>query len=173
MKVLGLDESTNVNGYCLYDGDIVEYGKLEIKRACLPNDDYIDRIIELIKLLGIQMQEFEPDIIGLEEVTLQQDNKGFGTKKASYGARGFKTFRILTENIGNIKVLSRVNGIDVITVYPSEWRSPFGISKNRKQAKKDAINIVNDLFDLELGKKDDDVAEAILIAKYIYDNKVD
>lgn len=172
MKVLGLDQSTSVNGYCLYDGTLLEYGKIELKRACLADADYIDRIVELIKILGIQMNEFSPDIIGLEEVTLQQDNKGFGKKRNSYGAMGFKTFAKLTEALGNIKVLSRVNNVQVITAYPSEWRSHYGISKDRKEAKKQAISIANKLFDLELTDKDDDVAEAILIAKYIYDNKI-
>jgi len=172
LKVLGLDESTNINGYCLYEDGIVEYGKIELKRACLPDDDYIDRIIELIKILGIQIQEFNPDIIGLEEDTLQEDNKGFGKERNSYGARGFNTFKKLTENVGNIKVLSRVNDIRVITAYPSEWRSPYNISQDRKTAKKQAVDIVNKKFGLDLDYKDDDIAEAILIAEFIHDNKV-
>jgi Holliday junction resolvasome RuvABC endonuclease subunit len=171
LKVLGLDQSSNINGYCLYDGEIVEYGKIELKRMCLAEADYIDRIIELIKILGIQMSEFNPDIIGLEEVTLQQDS-GFGSKRNSYGALGFNTFKKLTEVVGNLKVLSRVNNVSVITVYPSEWRSVYGISKDRKLAKKEAVDIVNELFGLNLNYKDDDVAEAILIAKFIYDNKI-
>lgn len=171
MKVLALDESTNVNGYCLYNGEIIQSGKIELKRMCVNDADYIDRIIELIKILAIQIKEFNPDVVGLEEVTLQQD-KGFGKKRNSYGSKGFKTFAKLTENIGNIKVLSRINDVIVVTVYPSEWRTAYNISQNRDVAKKQAVDIVNDLFGLNLQYGDDDEAEAILIAKFIYDNKV-
>jgi len=169
-RVLGLDQSTNVNGFCLYDGSIIEYGKIEIKKICPNGEDYIDRIIELIRILAIQFDEFNPDTIGLEEVTLQQDS-GLGRKKNTLGSRGFKTFAKLTENIGNIKVLSRVKNINFVTVYPSEWRSHYGICKERSRAKIEAVDIVNDKFKLDLEYGDDDIAEAILIAKYIYDTK--
>lgn len=171
-KILALDESTNLNGYCLYDGDIIQSGVIEIKKACVNDADYIDRIVELLRVLGIQIQEFEPNIICLEEVTLQQD-KGLGNRrKDGYGARGFKTFAKLTENVGNIKTLARVNDVQIITVYPSEWRSPYGISKNRNQAKKQAVDVVNSEFNLDLKYNQDDEAEAILIAKYVYENKL-
>jgi len=51
---------------------------------------------------------------------------------------------------------------NVYLIHPQSWKSKVGLIKKSKQ---DTIKIVNDLYNLTLAKKDDGIADAIMIGR--------
>ena len=61
MKVLGIDNSTNVNGFAVIeDGELIDYGVIELKKDCPSDFDYMQRISELVKILDKNVKKRLP-----------------------------------------------------------------------------------------------------------------
>jgi len=160
-KVLSLDQSTAVLGFCLMEDCVpIKKGSIDFSK-CKSSVEKISQCRKAIKLL-IKMTQ--PEIIAIEDIQAQVNQQ---------------TFKILAELKGAIENLIYDEEFLYFVLSPSEWRSIIGLkpkSRKREDCKKAAIEFVKDNFDIELDD-DEDCVESICIAyavskKYIPQIKV-
>lgn len=153
-RIIGLDQATHMTGYSIFDNEELIYSDVfEAKE-----DNEIDRDIEIRDWLIQMIQKWQPDIIGLEDIQLQQfDNKLVGVT----------TYRTLARLQGILLAACRENGVDTVVCSPSTWRAHCKVKgRTRADKKKSMQNLVKQWFDISVT---DDVADAIGIGKYISD----
>ena len=172
--VLGIDASTKKTGYALLENEnnILDYGLLISTK-----DYYIDRIQEIyIQLKDLIIKNDNINYIVIEDVPMNYKNN-------------LKTARELILLQGLIFALSFTYNIPVVLYNPSAHRSLNGLydgtreGMKRERQKQAAVDKVNELYglnfkfyirDTKSNKSDDDMAEAILIARALFlENKED
>lgn len=160
MRVLGLDNATTKCGYAVIDdGELVDYGLINLKKECGYKAKYMERILKLVQMVDVMVLEDDIDKLFIEETHLASK----GSKR-----RNVSVFRKLTELAGCIKMVGESREVEYYAVLPSSWRSEHNMTRERKEQKKSAIKIANEIYGLDLKSKDDDIAEAILIARHGY-----
>lgn len=148
IRVLALDQATYVSGWSIFsNGELLRYGTFETNL-----DDDIARDSTIKTWLINMIQNWDPDIVGLEGIQYQKE-----------------------EGVTTFEKLARLQGILACTVYelglPYEichtqvWRSYCGVKgKTRADKKKSMQLIVKQEFDISVSN---DCADAIGIGKYV------
>lgn len=157
-RVLALDDATGITGYAVYDGDaLITYGKIKMD-ALNP----IERIMNVRQWLLSMIQNWEPDIVAVEDIQLQQGK-----------FENVKTFKVLAQLQGTLLVTILESGIESIVVPPATWRATCEITaRNRSDQKRQAQQKVRDWYDIQATQ---DEADAICIGyhtamKYVKNN---
>ena len=100
-RVIGLDQATHITGYSVFDGENLIYADTFEATAT----DEIERDLEIRDWLIQLIINWQPDIIGLEDIQLQQfDNKLVGVT----------TYRTLARLQGILLAACKEKGIDSI-----------------------------------------------------------
>ena len=122
-------------------------------------EDEIERDIEIKNWLIQLVQNWKPDIIGIEGIQLQQfNNKTIGVT----------TYQTLARLQGILMAACCEQKIEYVIVPPATWRSHCGVKgRTRTDRKRSMQTKVKEWFDITVS---DDVADAIGIGKYINDN---
>lgn len=151
MVVLGLDASTSATGWSiLTDGELIECGLVKPKSG-----DWRERIKIIRDEIKDIIQKYGVESVYMEDVPLEQKN--------------INTLYKLSVLQGWLCSLFDSLNIKVEMQTPVQWRSKLQMfdgtnqGKQRKHMKEKAVEMANSMFDLELKKSHDDIAEAILI----------
>lgn len=147
-RIAAIDNATSNIGVSIFDsGKLVYYNLIHIE------GDTVSRLVKNRQWLeNIVINEWQPDLIVLEDIQYQNN---------------IQTFKTLAMLLGNAVVSSKINNIKYETVLSKVWRSHFLINgKNRIQQKIQAIEQVKKMYGIEVI---DDIAEAILLGKYAAD----
>ena len=153
-RILALDAATNTTGFALYDNKkLIHYGTYKVDNN-LTATERINRVKHW--LLNI-LNEWKPDLVGLENIQLQ-----------SYGPKNdyqVETYRILANLQGVILDTLLENNVKSELVYAVEWRATCGVGEGtgRENKKKAAQNKVKIWYDLNCTQ---DEADAICIGKH-------
>lgn len=146
MKILALDQSTNVNGYSIWNNDeLSAFGhfKSQGEKSILKMEDIYLQIKELIK-------NNAPDYVVIEGVQFQKN---------------YKVYSILSQLQGMLFSLFFQEDTPFFVVEPTSWKSfsKLNLKNKREEQKKEAIETVKNLF----GKVvTEDEADAILLGRY-------
>lgn len=147
MKVLGIDSSTTCTGWAIFDtkkDKLLSYGKITPDKKM----DYTVRIFEMAKHIY--------DIIDKNNIKYLKYEEAFSR------SRNVKKQENL---IGMIIFVCFELGVAFEAIHPSKINKLWGIptkKKERPKSKKElTIDAVNFVFNAGLGKKDDDIADAI------------
>ena len=154
-RSIGLDQATHTTGYSIFDnGKLVYAGVFEAGA-----NDEIERDIEIKNWLIQLIQNWKPDIIGIEGIQLQQlNNKNVGVT----------TYQTLARLQGILMATCVEQKTEYIIVPPATWRAHCGVKGRSRTDKKRSMQIkIKDWFDVTVS---DDIADAIGIGKYISDN---
>ena len=147
LKLIAFDQSTRATGWCVMElktADIVESGVIIPNK----NDETIDRIIYTIKRCLNLVRTNEIAFVFIEGVQVQKNPR---------------VYEVLAKLAGSLEIMLYESGYFVNVVKASEWRKRVGIkSRKRADVKKEAIELVKELYDLEATE---DECEAILMAR--------
>lgn len=149
--ILALDVSTSSTGYAVYrDGECITSGVLVYKDK--------DWVIRVRKMSG-EIYRLS-NLLGITHVVVEDTyvSKNINTVKKLCIAQG-----IIIGNTLNAKV---------IQVYPTSWKSYFVLTKNkttRSTQKQSSLTIAETLH--RLNTDSDDEADAVLLGKYVWDNR--
>ena len=153
-RSIGLDQATHVTGYSIFDGGELIYADFFEANA----DDEIERDIEVKNWLIQLIQNWKPDIIGIEGIQLQQ----FNNKNV-----GVTTFQTLARLQGILMATCYEQKIEYVIVPPATWRAHCEVKGRTRTDRKRSMQMkVKDWFDITVN---DDIADAIGIGKYIND----
>lgn len=147
VKLIAFDQSTTASGFCIMEmgsGDIIESGVVIPNK----NDETIDRITYTIKRCLNLVRTHEVTFVFIEGVQVQ---------------RNPVVYEVLAKLAGSLEIMLYESGYLVNVVKASEWRRRVGIkSRKRADVKKEAIELVKELYGLEVSE---DEAEAVLFAR--------
>ena len=103
MKILSFDQSSNLTGYCLFDGDIIDSGVIDKHKI----KDRDIRIAEMSMAIYKKIDEFKPDLVVIENIqkviaVCKARNKSCGmfmdaNSAARWAAEGMNILWITTE----------------------------------------------------------------------------
>lgn len=146
-KVLSMDQSTRVSGYCLFeDGEYVCSGVVDMSKSELETPE---RSFEMAKALWRVIKKYKPDYLVVEE-TQQQTNA--------------KTLIILSRLQGMIIGYAESHGVKVHILLPSQWRKMLGFSQGpkvkRAELKQQSIDYIKDKYGFDASE---DECEAIAL----------
>lgn len=148
-RVIGFDNATQSFGISIFEnGNLIYYTVLTFR------GDTVDRLNAIRDTIeNIIIPIWEPDFIQFEDVQLQ--GKDF---------KAFKTYEVLVKLVGVIEMACARFAVRCDKARSNIWRSSFLINgKGREEEKKKAIAKVKEMYGLKVM---DDIAEAILVAKY-------
>ena len=156
MRILALDAATNITGYSIYDnGTLVTYGTYHAKPSSMAEE----RINDVKKWLEAAIEEWQPDVLGIENIQLQR----FGPNALQTQV---KTFQVLANLQGVLLDVAFEKSIDHELAYAAEWRSYCGInSGNQERANKKAMAKAKVKLWYDLNCTEDE-ADAICLGKY-------
>jgi len=147
--MLTIDSSTNKTGISVWDnGDFKSSFVLDFSKNKEMDSRFKQMSLSLIETLC----KYKPQIIYVEETVV---------------ARNQQIQRFLTRLQGVIYGYCILNDCEFNTIRPSEWRKLVDMNQSKKkrdELKMQAINMVNELFGLNVS---DDEAEAILIGQAV------
>lgn len=147
-RIIACDQATQNFGISIYDeGKLVYFDVMEF------SGELDKRYANIMKFMENVVSNWEPDLVVLEDIQLQQN---------SYG--GYNAFKVLAGLLGVIKAVLAKHNVNHIEVLNKVWQAKFMISgKDRATQKKNVVKKVKELFDVNVS---DDVADAILIGKW-------
>lgn len=156
IRVLALDDATNITGWCIYDGEkLVSYGKFQIDK-----DNPIERISIIRQWLLNMITKWKPDKIGIEDIQLQEFRGTNG--KTNYAVT---TYKVLAQLQGVLLESIFSQNIESIVVHSATWKSYCNISgKSRTDQKRSAQFKVKGWYGINVTQ---DEADAICIGKYL------
>ena len=153
-RSIGLDQATHITGYSIFDNGELIYADFFEAGA----DDEIERDIEIKNWLIQLIQNWKPDIIGIEGIQLQQ----FNNKNV-----GVTTFQTLARLQGILMATCNEQKVEYVIVPPATWRAHCEVKGRTRTDRKRSMQMkVKDWFDITVN---DDIADAIGIGKYIND----
>ena len=153
-RSIGLDQATHITGYSIFDnGELIFAGTFTAT-----GDEEIERDIEIKNWLIQLIQNWKPDIIGIEGIQLQQlNNKTVGVT----------TYQTLARLQGILMATCHEQQIDYVIVPPATWRAHCEVKGRTRADRKRSMQMkVKEWFDITVS---DDIADAIGIGKYIND----
>ena len=154
-RILALDQATRITGWAIFDGtQLIKYGKFETSA-----DDEIARDHEIKNWFISMINNWKPDVIGIEGIQLQEKSE-----ERKMGVTVFET-------------LARLQGILMETAYSFNiphrvcptptWRGHCGVKGRTRSDKKRSMQLLaKQWYDITLV---DDEADAIGIGKYVID----
>ncbi len=146
MRIMSLDQSSNLSGYCLYDNKILESGVIDKHKI----KDSDVRIAEMSMAICKKIEELQPSLVTIEDIQNQSS---------------VKTVIMLARLQGMILGYCYANDIETRILTPSQWRSKLkfklGAGVKREALKQQAMDYITKKFGLEV---DVDQSEAICIA---------
>lgn len=150
-RVLALDQASHNTGWAIYDGkDLIKYGMYSA-----PETDELSRYLEIRNWLISMINNWKPDIIGIEGIQYEQ-------------YMGVTTFQTLARLQGIIMVTCAEGGVECKVCHTNTWRSHCGVKgRSRADKKKSMQLLIKQWFDISVN---DDMADAIGIGKYVADN---
>lgn len=174
MNILGIDNSTRKVGYSIWsDGILSKYGVINLERvikdkAEFLNKDYLERICLMKDILIEMVDRFKIDVVVFEDTIL-----------TSYGGSPqVDVFKKLSKALGVYEVALMERQLLFETIPANVWREGLALGKKREEIKANTIKYVNREFGLSLREydnsndTDDDIADAILIGKYVSDKGI-
>lgn len=150
--ILALDVSTTSTGFAIYKGS----GKLLLS-GCIADKskDWLERVRIMARELNLQYQIYGIDTVVIEDTYV---SKNVNTVKKLCMAQGI--------------IIGMLPNVDIIQIYPTSWKSYYGLTKQknkRSEQKQSSLSIAETMTRLSVGN--DDEADAVLIGKYIVDNR--
>lgn len=147
-RIVGLDNATHNLGISIFDDGKLVYYKLHNFTGTS-----VERLNAFRDLLeDVIIKEWKPDFLQFENIQFQ---------------RSYPTFELLSKLLGACEMAAERYNVEYDKVKPSVWRSKMNINgAKREEQKKRAIDLVYEMYQI---KVNDDIAEAILIAKYRVD----
>lgn len=155
-RFMSLDQATKICGYAIFEED-----KLIDSGTFISNGDTgLLRIEEIYKQIYKKSKEYEIEAFVFED---------------TFSKLNVKVTKLLCWLQGAIMQMAFVEDYGFVMYYPSSWRKNLGFKRkckknpqldfktNRLYQKYQAIEYVNNIYDLNLSNKDDDIAEAICI----------
>ena len=153
-RSIGLDQATHITGYSIFDDGKLVYADIFETIA----DDEIERDIEIKNWLIQLIQNWKPDIIGLEGIQLQQ----FNNKTV-----GITTYQTLARLQGILMATCKEQNIQYIIIPPATWRAHCEVKGRARADQKRSMQMkVKEWFDITVSN---DIADAIGIGKYLND----
>lgn len=148
MRVLSLDQSTRVSGYCYFkDGQYVESGVIDMSKSKLDTDE---RSFEMAKELWKIIKKYKPEHLILEDTQQQNGN--------------VKTVITLARLAGMVVGYAEAHKVKTHILLPSKWRAALsykqGAKVKRQELKQQSLDYVQEHFGLVLSE---DEAEAVCI----------
>lgn len=153
-RVLALDQATYVSGFAIFDN------KKLIRSGIFETDlqEEIERDNRIKHWLISMIDNWEPDIVALEDIQLQQYNGRNGN---------VVTYKVLAHLQGILMECLHEEGIKYVIVSSATWRHHCGVKGRTKADKKKSMQIlVKDWFDISVTN---DESDAIGIGKYVAD----
>ena len=153
-RSIGLDQATHITGYSIFDdGELIYADTFETIA-----DDEIERDIEIKNWLIQLIQNWKPDIIGLEGIQLQQ----FNNKTV-----GITTYQTLARLQGILMATCKEQNIQYVIIPPATWRAHCEVKGRARADQKRSMQMkVKEWFDITVSN---DIADAIGIGKYLND----
>lgn len=150
VRILALDQSTHITGWCLMDGQTcVSFGSFRTEEG-----DEVQRFNEVKMRLVSMINNYQPDIIGMEGTQYQQNI-------------GVTTFQTLCRLQGVLMECCYEFKIPFEICHTATWRTHCGVTGQSRTDKKRSMQLkIKDWFDLDVT---DDEADAVGIAKFIAD----
>lgn len=156
MIYLGLDLSTVSTGYSVFnDSKLIEYGKIV---SDLP--DTMDRITEIVLRLEKIVQKHQPEVVTIEDVYYGQNYLMTKMLNRLAGA-AYMMLKYGHTSTQEQPLGYRTKDIKIQFSMPTNARKCFGLLP--KSTKLNVINAVNAKFGLSLDKKEDDIADGIIL----------
>ena len=153
-RSIGLDQATHITGYSIFDDGKLVYADTFETIA----DDEIERDIEIKNWLIQLIQNWKPDIIGLEGIQLQQ----FNNKTV-----GITTYQTLARLQGILMATCKEQNIQYVIIPPATWRAHCEVKGRARADQKRSMQMkVKEWFDITVSN---DIADAIGIGKYLND----
>jgi len=145
-RVLALDDSTTTTGWAIFDDkDLIAYGEYNA-----PSLELIDRIMTVEDWLISMINNWNPNIIALEDIQMQKN---------------VQLFKALAKLQGVLEICIKRKKIQYYIVHSQTWKAYCKIiGKNRTDQKKSAQLIVSKLYKIKVSK---DESDAICIGKYV------
>lgn len=154
IRYLGIDTSTIAMPFAVFDDkELVDYGVYTTQGTFFEDKLHFqyNKIQDLI-------EEYDIDIVVLEDAFIG---------KNMYGAKS--TMQML----GALRMGAYIKNATCFLVLASKWRKGIIKTRQKKSVKQQAIDYVNENYDLDLKyhksktKTDDDIAEAIIMVEGI------
>ena len=151
-RTLALDQATHITGYSIFDNNELIYAGI----FQASKDDEIERDIEIKNWLVQMINNWNPDMIGLEDIQLQQINGK---------TIGVTTYRTLARLQGILLAACTEQDVSWVCCPPATWRAHCGVKgRTRSDKKKSMQTLIKEWFDITVS---DDVADAIGIGKWV------
>lgn len=152
-RTFALDQATHTTGYAIFDGkELITYGIFKTRAQ-----DETGRLHEVNMWLISQIQNWQPDIIGIE-----------GIQYESHITTGVTTFQTLARLQGILMETCTQLSIPFRICNTNTWRAHCQVKgKTRADKKRSMQLLVKQWFDITVS---DDCADAIGIGKYLSDN---
>lgn len=152
MLVVGIDGSTNLSGVAVMkDGELKYHTLIDLHKE----KDTMKRIREMLLKICEILDQYNIDAIYMEK---------------AFSKQNVDTTMKLANLAGGIMLYCAQNDIDFVHPEPSVWRKAIGIEQGkgvkRDILKAEAIAAVKNEYDIDVN---DDVAEAVLIARSAFD----
>ena len=156
-RVLALDQATHLTGYAVFDNkQLITSGVFQTELS-----DNIARANAVKNWLISMVESRKPDIIGFEDIQLQQ----FNGKNI-----GVTTYKILAELLGILTETCFEYDWPYVVCAPATWRAYNGVKgRTRSDKKKSMQKLIKEWFDITVT---DDESDAIGIGKYIAEKRV-
>ena len=137
-RSIGLDQATHVTGYSIFDNGELVYAGMYTAAA----EDEIERDIEVKNWLIQLIQNWKPDIIGIEGIQLQQlNNKTVGVT----------TYQTLARLQGILMATCVEQKTDYAIVPPATWRSHCSVKGRTRADRKRSMQMrVKEWFDISV-----------------------
>lgn len=153
-RVLAIDQATVNSGWALYEtGKLIGHGVIHIAEKY----DTIERISQVNQEVKRRITEYNPDIVLLEDIQLQEGN-------SKMGVVGITTFKVLAQLLGVLCTTLHDLKIETVVVPPATWRAHVGVKgRTRTDKKKSGQLLVKQKYGITIVN---DEADAILIGQY-------
>lgn len=150
-RVIALDNATQNMGVSVFDdGELVYYSLIKFTGPIF--EDRLEKIFRTV--IEVFIDNWQADFIVFEDIQFQNN---------------YQTYKKLAMLLGLLVIAAKVRDIKYEIVAPSSWRSHYQITGQRQSAKLRAINLIKQMYNVDVV---DDIAEAILLGKYITDKKL-
>lgn len=151
-RVLGLDQATHLTGWSIFDGSkLIQYGVFDAG----DNEDEVIRFHEVKMWLMSMIENWAPDIIGIEGIQYQQN-------------MGVTTFQTLARLQGVLLDLCVELGIPYKICPTNTWRAHCKVKGSTRHDKKRSMQLlVKEWYDISITE---DEADAIGIGKFVADS---
>lgn len=138
-KVLSMDQSTRVSGYCLFEDDkYICSGIVDMSKSKL---NTYERSFEMAKELWKIISKYKPDYLVIENVQQQS---------------GIQTVIVLSRLQGMIIGYAEAHGVKTYILLPTEWRAKLeyaqGPKIKRAELKQQSIDYVKNKYGFDLSE---------------------